>query len=139
MEMKLTIRKDKVETVYKTDTRTISWKTFGNIVQVFDVKNLLTALPVVLKNLDNIKSDKIKESVKTGEIEEMMPILDVVVNICLNSMDKIVGILAECFEEYNLTEEEIAKCDFDEILTCVISLLINVGQILGLLIQKKTK
>lgn len=137
MEMKLTIRKDKIETVYKTDTRTISWETFGKIVQVFDVKNLLASLPILLKNIDNIKSDNIKKSIKAGEIEEMMPILDIVVNICLNSMDKIVGILADCFKEYNLTEDEIKQCDFDEIIACVIKLIANVGEVLGLI--KKAK
>ena len=136
MEMKLTIRKDKIETVYKTDTRTISWETFGKIVQVFDVKYVLTSLPVLLKNIDNIKSDSIAKSIKSGEIEEMMPILDVLVNICLNSMDKTVGILADCFSEYDITEDEISKCDFDEIIVCVIKLIVNVGQVLGLI--KKT-
>lgn len=135
--MKLTVRKDKVETVYKTDSRTISWGLLCEIVKVFDVRNLFEQLPVLLKNISNIRSDKIEESVKTGEIDEMMPVLNIVVNICMNSMDKVVGILADCFKEYNLTEEEIASCDFDEILICIISLIKNVAQILGLL--KKTK
>lgn len=137
MELKLTIRKDKTETVYKTDTRTINWNTFCKIVKIFDIKNLFEYLPQLLKNLNNIKSDNIKEDIKAGEIENIMPILNIVVNICMESMDKITDILADCFKQYDLTEEDIATCDFDEIIGCVIVLIMNVAQTLGLL--KKTK
>lgn len=137
MEMKLTIRKDKTETVYKKDTRTITWKTFTKIVDVFDVKNLLTALPQVLQSLGKLKSGQIEETVKSGELEELIPLLNVITSICLNSMDKVTGILLEIFNEFDLTEEDINNCDFDEIITCLIVLITNVGQVLGLL--KKTK
>lgn len=138
MEMRLTIRKDKTETIYKTDTRTIGWKTFKKIVDVFDVKNLLTQLPIILQSIGKVKDiDKI-ESLKDGEVEELLPILNIVTSICLNSMDKVNDILIECFSEYNLTEEDIDNCDFDEVITCVIILITNVGQVLGL-IKKPTK
>ena len=137
MELKLTIRKDKKETIYKTDTRTINWKTFTKIVDVFDVKNLLTALPEVLKGLGKLKSGQIKETVENGELEELIPTLNLITSICLNSMEKVTGILLECFSEYDLTEEDINNADFDEIIGCIIILITNVGQVLGLL--KKTK
>ena len=137
MEMKLTIRKDKTETVYKKDTRTITWKTFTKIVDVFDVKNLLSALPQVLQSLGKLKSGQIEETVKSGELEELIPLLNVITSICLNSMDKVTGILLEIFSEFDLTEEDINNCDFDEIITCLIVLITNVGQVLGLL--KKAK
>ena len=137
MEMKLTIRKDKTETVYKKDTRTITWKTFTKIVDVFDVKNLLSALPQVLQSLGKLKSGQIEETVKSGELEELIPLLNIITSICLNSMDKVTGILLEIFNEFDLTEEDINNCDFDEIITCLIVLITNVGQVLGLL--KKAK
>lgn len=137
MELKLTIRKDKTETIYKTDTRTISWRTFKKIVDVFDVKNLLSTLPAVLQGLGKLKSDEIKNTIENGELEELIPLLNIVTSICLNSIDKVNGILLECFAEYNLTDEDLDNADFDEIIDCVIKLVVNVGQVLGLI--KKTK
>lgn len=137
MELKLTIRKDKTETIYKTDTRTISWRTFKKIVDVFDVKNLLSTLPAVLQGLGKLKSDEIKNTIENGELEELIPLLNMVTSICLNSIDKVNGILLECFAEYNLTDEDLDNADFDEIIDCVIKLVVNVGQVLGLI--KKTK
>lgn len=137
MELKLTIRKDKTETIYKTDTRTISWRTFKKIVDVFDVKNLLSTLPAVLQGLGKLKSDEIKNTIENGELEELIPLLNMVTSICLNSIDKVNSILLECFAEYNLTDEDLDNADFDEIIDCVIKLVVNVGQVLGLI--KKTK
>lgn len=137
MELKLTIRKDKTETIYKTDTRTISWRTFKKIVDVFDVKNLLSTLPAVLQGLGKLKSDEIKNTIENGELEELIPLLNMVTSICLNSIDKVNGILLECFAEYNLTDEDLDNADFDEIIDCVIKLVVNVGQVLGLI--KKIK
>lgn len=137
MELKLTIRKDKTETIYKTDTRTISWRTFKKIVDIFDVKNLLSTLPAVLQGLGKLKSDEIKNTIENGELEELIPLLNIITSICLNSMDKVNSILLECFAEYNLTDEDLDNADFDEIIDCVIKLVVNVGQVLGLI--KKTK
>lgn len=137
MELKLTINKDKTETTYRVETRTINYKVLKMIVDVFDVKNLLTALPEVLRSLENISGDKFKKSIENGEIEELVPILNVIVNICLNSMDKVNDILIEVFKEYGLTEEDIDNADFNDVIDCVIKLITNVGTTLGLI--KKAK
>lgn len=137
MELKLTINKDKTETTYRVETRTINYKVLKMIVDVFDVKNLLTALPEVLRSLENISGDKFKKSIGNGEIEELVPLLNVIVNICLNSMDKVNDILIEVFKEYGLTEEDIDNADFNDVIDCVIKLITNVGTTLGLI--KKAK
>lgn len=137
MELKLTINKDKTETTYRVETRTINYKVLKMIVDVFDVKNLLTALPEVLRSLENISGDKFKKSIENGEIEELVPLLNVIVNICLNSMDKVNDILNEVFKEYGLTEEDIDNADFNDVIDCVIKLITNVGTTLGLI--KKAK
>lgn len=137
MELKLTINKDKTETTYRVETRTINYKVLKMIVDVFDVKNLLTALPEVLRSLENISGDKFKKSIENGEIEELVPLLNVIVNICLNSMDKVNDILIEVFKEYGLTEEDIDNADFNDVIDCVIKLITNVGTTLGLI--KKAK
>ena len=137
MELKLTINKDKTETTYRVETRTINYKVLKMIVDVFDVKNLLTALPEVLRSLETISGDKFKKSIENGEIEELVPLLNVIVNICLNSMDKVNDILIEVFKEYGLTEEDIDNADFNDVIDCVIKLITNVGTTLGLI--KKAK
>lgn len=137
MELKLTINKDKTETTYRVETRTINYKVLKMIVDVFDVKNLLTALPEVLRSLENISGDKFKKSIENGEIEELVPLLNVIVNICLNSIDKVNDILIEVFKEYGLTEEDIDNADFNDVIDCVIKLITNVGTTLGLI--KKAK
>lgn len=137
LELTLTIRKNNQETICNINTRTISWKVFKKIIKIFDVKNLISKLPVILSTFGNLKNVD-KENL-SDEIDNILPILQSVTDIVLDNMEEVTDVLTDVFSYHNLTIDDIESCDFDEIINCCIKLIINAGQRLNLIKDHETK
>lgn len=137
LDLKLTIRKNNSETICTISTRTISWKVFKKIIKIFDVKNLISKLPVILETFGKI--NKVKKENLASDVESILPILQEVTDIVIDNMDEVIDILVDVFSIHELSNEDIEGCDFDEIITCCISLITNAAQRLNLIKDHDSK